>query len=1226
MKTQLRIMQVWLATTSLAAWTCSSAASLSLANQPLFLGTAVDANVFFQVDDSGSMDWETLTNEFHYYENYWTSGSAEKFSDGIWHSRRSSATGEKEFAYMFAEADRLYKSESQYNVAAETYPEALVRDWRARAADFNLLYYDPEVTYVPWVGHSDASFTAARSDPQSGSDGYSSQRNLTGFVFEIAIDDHGYKGTDPGGPADANDGPNGLVDLWDSRVKYTVNATTLSAVTYTVPAASSMAALNKDCTLTRAQTDPPYKDCFGTTASSTSYASSDTNPWGRTLDQEKQNIANWYSYYRKRSYVAKASIGAVVDEADDFRYGLSLINDSSLFVQVPSAATIDYVPHNNSLLEQLYEYDWDAVGTPLRTGLERVGKYYDNELSGKTDPIISQCQQNFTILLTDGYWGAPDPANAIGDADKDGRSRTLADVAKYYYDKDLSPLANNVPTSVIDTNNKQHMVTFGVAFGVVGDLVDTDGDGYPNPTRASNQTWGENPHNSDPGKIDDLWHASFNSKGDYVAAQTPAALVSSLTDALTAISDRVGSSASVATNSGSLNSGSHLYQARFDSGGWSGQLIAYALNTDGSINPTPSWEASDELDTQNHNYGRNIITFNPAIDAVPGGGVEGKGVAFRFPAAYKTPNGTTELSAAQVTALMKYAPHPLNTVNATQIAANQAYGAALLDYLRGDRSQESSGYNFRRRNSALGDIVDSDPQYVGAPRYRYPDALESKPYSTFRSTYADRAAMVYVGANDGMLHGIDEDSGQEKLAYIPNKVYANLAELSRGDYLHRNFVNEPPTVVDAYLDSYGGSGDWRTVLVGGLGSGGQGIYALDVTDPDDFTEGNAASLALWEFDDSDDADLGFTYGSASIGKLANGQWAAIFGNGYNNTTADGSASSTGHAALFIVDIETGALIKKITTKAGSTTTPNGLASPALVDVNQDSVVDFVYAGDLQGNLWKFDLSANNVNQWDVAWKQGSTPKPLFTTKANQPITTRPQVTLHPTALAGYMVYFGTGKYLETSDNVPAGSTTQAFYGIWDKNTATTPAITTANLLKQSITNQYDKGFDTDGDETEDAFYTLRDVSDHDINFATHLGWYMELIPEKVEDAANASNFGEKQVSNALVRDGRVIFTTLIPSQNQCDFGGSSFIMELDYKNGGLLAFPPFDLNGDGLFDDSDTYVGGSKTDVGIVPTLSIISDGEKETAFGSGSSGGIEPVTLNVGDNALGRQSWRQIE
>jgi type IV pilus assembly protein PilY1 len=1235
MKTQIRILQVWLAFIGIAAWNCSNAAALNLVSSPLFLGTSVDANVFFELDDSGSMDWETLTNEFDYYLNYWdTSANVAKIDHSMWESYAStgsSFTGQRSYGYIYGNSDRLYQGTGAYGAVALLNPESLQRDWRARSSAFNLIYYNPEVSYAPWVGMTNASFSSARSNPQSGTDGYSVTRNLAGFVFEVWVDDHGYSGTRPDGPDTATDTANGIVDLWDSRIKFTVNATDIVIDEYTVP--TDVDDINVNCTLTHAQATVPYSTCYGTTVETTTVGPGDINAWGRTLTEEQQNIANWYSFARKRSYIAKAAIAAVVDDADDFRYGLSLINnDDDLFVQVPGSAVTNYASHNTALLADLYDYEWAALGTPLRLGLQNIGRYFDGVLSGKTDPIWSACQQNFTLLLTDGYWSDGDPAAVIGDADGDGRNRTLADVARYYYNKDLSALANTVPTSVADSNNKQHMVTFGVGFGVRGDLVDTDGDGNPNPELEVDDTWGTNPYSNDPGKIDDLWHAAFNSKGTYVTAQTPEDVVNSLQEALSEISDRVGSSASVATNSGSLNAGSHVFQARFDSGEWSGQLIAFALNLDGTVDPVPSWEASDVLDTQNYNTGRVILTYNPSIDSPVGGAVEGKGIPFRFPAAYKTPNTTSDLSTAQLQLLMKYAPYTYSTNTGSQITANQNHGVAMLNYLRGQRTNEGSGtYAFRIRNSVLGDIVDSDPQYVGAPRFRYPDGLGASAYSTFATTYANRTPMVYVGANDGMLHGFAESNGQEKLAYIPNKVIKNLPELSRTAYAHQYFVNEQPTVVDAFLPNYNATGAWRTILVGGLGRGGQGIYALDVTDPSTFTEANAGNIALWEFTDADSADLGYTYSAVSIGKMHNGKWAAVFGNGYNNTEADGTASTTGRASLFVVDIETGDLIKKIDTEVGSTGTPNGLSSPALIDIDQDYVIDYVYAGDLQGNMWKFDVGDSNAAQWDVAYKTGATPKALFSTGSTQPITTAPQIAAHPTE-DGYLVFFGTGKYLETGDNDPTGASTQAFYGIWDKDLSTHTTFTTANLVQQFITNQYAKNYDTDDDGVNDLDHTVRDVSDNAIDYASHMGWYMELKPQKVSGVTNTNNFGEKQVTNAILRGGRVIFTTLIPSQNQCEFGGSSFIMQLDFRNGGLLDDPPFDLSGDGSFSSDDGYIGGSQSKTGITPTLSIILNGDQELGITSGSKGDddsgspLGTIPLNAGVNAIGRQSWRQVK
>ena len=316
--------------------------------------------------------------------------------------------------------------------------------------------------------------------------------------------------------------------------------------------------------------------------------------------------------------------------------------------------------------------------------------------------------------------------------------------------------------------------------------------------------------------------------------------------------------------------------------------------------------------------------------------------------------------------------------------------------------------------------------------------------------------MVYVGANDGMLHGFDGLTGAEKLAYVPSPVYANLSKLTATPYSHRYFVDGTPTIGDAYF-----SGAWHSVLVGGLRAGGQGIYALNVTDPTQFAETNASSLVMWEFTDANDADLGYTFSRPNVVKMADGSWAAVFGNGYNNTEADGHASTTGAAVLYIVNVQTGALIKKISTGVGSSqdptgaSRPNGLATVTPVDVNQDGITDYIYGGDLFGNLWKFDVTATSSGSWDVAFHSGGAASPLFKACGGntcnsgnaQAITTRVTVGYGPNRI-GYMVYFGTGKYLEATD--VNDLSTQTLYGIWDKNDGTTTVSGRSTLLQQTI--------------------------------------------------------------------------------------------------------------------------------------------------------------------------------
>jgi hypothetical protein len=507
--------------------------------------------------------------------------------------------------------------------------------------------------------------------------------------------------------------------------------------------------------------------------------------------------------------------------------------------------------------------------------------------------------------------------------------------------------------------------------------------------------------------------------------------------------------------------------------------------------------------------------------------------------------------------------------------------------------------------------------------------FEIDEYNTFVTDNAARQGVVYVGANDGMLHGFNDDTGAELIAYVPSAVYENLDNLASSDYAHTYFVDAAPNIIDVFLDNANdpassANGLWRTVLIGGLNGGGQQIYALDVTDPSSFDEANADDIVLWEFDDSDDADLGYTYSRPQIAKMADGTWAAIFGNGYNNTEFDGNTSLTGHGVLFIVDVETGETLKKIDTNSGLVGTPNGLATPLLIDSDGDSIVDYIYAGDLLGNLWKFDVTESNPNEWKVAG--GATPRPLFTTDAGQPITSQPQATMHPDNLQGFMIFVGSGKYLESNDNDGFSQTTQSFYGIWDQNDVSYTTMTSDSLLSQSITNQFAQSFDTDNSGSNDEDLMLREVSDNLIDWGVHLGWVLDLQPVKVEDVANSSNFGERQVSNAVVRNGRVIFTTLTPSPATCEFGGTSFLMQLDFRDGSALEFPAFDLNGDGEFDTDDTDASGRASDVGIMPTVSILADSPQDVAFGSGASGDIDVIRLNVGSEAYGRQSWRQLD
>lgn len=697
-------------------------------------------------------------------------------------------------------------------------------------------------------------------------------------------------------------------------------------------------------------------------------------------------------------------------------------------------------------------------------------------------------------------------------------------------------------------------------------------------------------------------------------------LSNQIISAFKSILKRTSSAASAAVNTGSLSAGTEIYQAVFNSATWTGQLLAYPLDpatgaivTTGSGPNGSKWDAGALIGSLNWNTGRKILTYKPSTKA---------GVAFRWPANAASPT-TTEIDVAQV-ALLNLNP---------QTSTVDTEGEARLEYIRGSQTKElQNGGAYRNRSTLLGDIINSAPYYVGIPAFPYQDTWpgsapeNSSPYSTFRNTYKNRVPIIYTGANDGMLHGFDAATGVEKIAYVPNAIFSKLNQLPFADYVHSFYVDGSVNVVDVFYNS-----GWHTVLIAGLNAGGQGIYALDVTDPSAFNETNAATIVMWEFTDADDADMGFSYSQPALVRLQNGKWGAIFGNGLNNTQADANVSTTGNSVIYIVDIETGAIIKKFDTLIGtaddpeSLGRPNGMATPAIVDTNGDFIADYVYAGDLFGNVWKLDITDADPNNWKFAFLEtNGDPKPFYTAKdgngKNQPITSRINVAKIPGQVAGLQIFFGTGKYLEVADKTNLD--VQTFYGLRDFNT--TAIAGRADLLQQTILAEISF---THPDSTVSEY---RITSDNALQ-PSDRGWYLDLI-------LNTNAQGERVVSDPIVRNEKVIFSTLIPSNDPCGFGGTGWLMELSFTNGSRLASSPFDTNQDGTFTTGDnvTYtdgggntvtvpVSGIKSKVGLIPTASIISDKEIEHKYIPGTSGQIQHITENPGKNVHGRQSWRQL-
>ncbi len=854
----------------------------------------------------------------------------------------------------------------------------------------------------------------------------------------------------------------------------------------------------------------------------------------RTPEEDLQNFANWFSYYRKREYTAKAAVSTALATLSGVSVGFYSLHERL------TQEVLNLDLHRNYLLDELFSLD-SSGGTPLRTALLNVGRYFDaddgNDGHIGQAPWASEadgggCQQAFAIVMTDGYWNGDSPSVGNVDGDdgspfEDNYSDTLADVARKFYDDDLNDsLPNIVPQNACDQNNRQHLVTYTISFGLEGELVPDFRSYHPCMLDVINNEPGAppaphwpNPHDCSAcaKKIDDLWHAAINGRGAYYSAGNPNQLIRALEAIMENIKARTASGAAVSINSEELTTESILYQASYDSAIWTGNLKAFNLDPVTGETSNTLWEGQLKLLEQDWDSGRRIITSDGST-----------GNPFRF----------ENLTAAQKSLL----------------GSDEATQQKVVEFIRG---KEVAGMRIRPKLDGkvmkLGDLVHSAPTLVNNT--------------------------VFVGGNDGMLHAFNAQTGEERFAFVPNSVFPHLAELADVDYGHRFYVDLTPTV--KLHATVNGNANQR-VLVGGLGAGGKGYFALNITDADTINSGSSeidvASMFLWEYPTSgSDPDLGISLSKISIVKTrsASHPYVVIFGNGYNSTS--------GHAVLYILDLSTGDIVKKIDTGAGN---DNGLSTPAVIDIDGDFIGDYVYAGDLNGNLWKFDISSSNTDDWDIAFYDGSTPKPLFKAEG-QPITARPDVMRHCTK-HGFMVIFGTGKFLGEPDITD--SSIQSIYGIWDYgdpdlsseyvgsfnpnsgdfDPAPELAANNVELLQQSIIDtqtvggvQYrtfsDEEANWETQEETDATH-LPDPKGTDADPA-HIGWYVNLGGSGFE--------GERLARDIIIRNGKAIIITIIPNDSPCSGGGRSVLYEIDACDGSRVDKPVFDVNEDQTLDEED---------------------------------------------------------
>lgn len=1117
---------IWLAAAPMA-WS----ASVDIADKPLASGTSgeVKPNVMIILDDSGSMSWTHLpdhVNSLHEKKGY-------------------------------------------------------------KSAQCNGIYYNPSVSYAPpakadGTNYPDVDFYNA---PYDGFDPSSSKVNLsTSFrAYDSGTCWSPDCGRDTAQPA------------------YYYNYTGAQpAMSYTYKSNGDV-----DTTTTF------YRECNENIANKFSKV---------TVEGEgaasRQNFANWYSYYRARILTAKTAVGrslANMSEPSSFRLGFTTHSYTGTSNSNPSFQKIDDFcaagtgcDQRRDIFSKLYGAGASG-GTPLRAALSKVGRIYAGKLGD--DPVQYSCQQNFTILTTDGFWNGDagykiDGSSSIGNQDgtaarpmwdgassvqvdiyrryrysltncwggrerlrtqeqrktvttsidppgipvegawtdhggastgscqnnvslpspnpsdpelissepqsSGGTSHSLSDVAAYYYLTDLRTSAlgnctgatvggktyqvceNNVPGAGNDRAPHQHMTTFTLGLGIDGTLgycenYDAGGCADFEAIKQGTKIWPNPMDDEDLHRVDDLWHAAVNGRGKYFSAKSPGALASGIQKALSGVSARTASAAAAATSNLEPVAGDNFaYVAMYTTVDWNGDIAAREIDlTAGTVSDTTVWSAQARLDTRvaATSDSRKIL-FNDGgtLNDFTAANLSAHKAANRFQPGPANPGG-------------QLSQYPVLT-GAEQTQATQD---SVIAFLRGQTQHEDEGANtwklYRDRKHALGDIVNAAPVYVRKPPFGYTDDN----YTQFAEQNKNRQSVVYAGANDGMLHAFNGDTGEELWAYVPTAVIPNLYKLADKGYAnnHRFFVDGPIVVGDVCLSATCDANQWKTILVGGLGKGGRAYYALDITNP-------ASPKVLWEFSD---VNLGYTFGNAIITKVA-GQWAVIVASGYNNTSP-----GDGKGRLFVLKASDGSKLAEIVTD-------NGVTDPAVSGIakvnnwvdntNLDNSTRHVYGGDLDGNVWRFDVVAGTATKITTIGK-GTVP--------TQPITTKPE--LAEVMIGGNpkrVILVGSGRYLGTTD---VGSTERmSLYAI--KDDLTSPPYGNFRNHADVVVQ------DLSGDEgSRQLAYSAMSPS--------NVGWYMDF------DVKN----GERVNVDPKYQMGWWVVPSNIPDPNVCNVGGTSWLYFID---------------------------------------------------------------------------------
>ncbi|MFZ6845988.1 pilus assembly protein [Undibacterium sp. RuTC16W] len=679
-----------------------------------------------------------------------------------------------------------------------------------------------------------------------------------------------------------------------------------------------------------------------------------------------------------------------------------------------------------------------------------------------------------------------------------------------------------------------------------------------------------------------------NDPSNYFLASNPKKMMAAIDKIFAAIATGGGTLSGVGISSTSASDNPFVYEPGFNAEKWTGSLLKKSATSSTS---SAIWDAGIIL---TGDAGKNIPPTKPANRKIYTSKVDANGSLSTVEFTYTLSN----FSASNLLAL--------NTNPHTTVVDNLANDR--INYLRGERSLEQvkdaqtgnvTGI-FRSRNGVLGDIVNSAPLYYGAPAQN----ISEVGYTAFYNNYASRQKAVYVGSNDGMLHAFNAVDGSELFGFIPNALLPKINQLTDPYYVHQAFVDGKMTVRDAYAN-----GSWKTILASGMGAGAKGIFALDVTDPANFSSNGGA---IWEFSDANDNDMGYVLNPPIIAKFqtgtnTNGQ--PIYGNfvivssGYNNY--DSNVNATGDGALFVLSLDKKpgdpwALNSNYFKYKTAITTPterNGLGTPTAI-TGGDGAVKYVYAGDLQGNLWRFDFSLGKITS-------AISPKSIFTAKIGsappQPITTQPRAIYAPGG--GYIIYFGTGKYLELEDTDPTKYQVNSYYAILD---TTYNVVPDRSVLEPRTATASGNGFVISGN----SFV-------YGVTAGTKMGWYLDFY--------NSNVTGERSVTTSAIAGNNLFFNSLILSTDPCT-GGTGRKYQLDTVTG-LSDGVTGTLSTIGLMTSPIVInINTSKSDRNAVGTRKVTTKISVRTAGTGGSDGSSDNSAAPDATSRAGRISWRELQ